>query len=279
MRRAWLFAPANSARKAEGALASDADAIVLDLEDAVPAAEKETARAMLAGLGRLPRRGALVVRVNAAGTSSCLRDIEAALAAGADAIMLPKAEAAAEIAAVCWALDQLEAGQDRTTEVVPLVETARGLCDVDRISWGRRVRQLAFGTVDYALELGLEGPAGEEAVDHARHALVTASRAAGLQPPIDGVTLAARDAEVTGRDAARARALGFGGKLAIHPAQVEPIRLAFRPNAADLDWARAVVDAFAAAEASGSGAILVRDRLVDRPVLLQAQRVLERASP
>lgn len=132
-------------------------------------------------------RGALVVRVNAASASSCLRDIEAAVAAGADAIMLPKAKTAAETGAVCWALDQLEAGQDRTIELVPLVETARGLRDVDRIPWGARVRQLAFGTIDYALELGLEGPAGEEAVAHARHALVAASRVAGLQPPIDGV--------------------------------------------------------------------------------------------
>jgi len=280
MRPAWLFAPANAVRKAQGALASDADVVVLDLEDAVPSAEKAEARAALAGLAVLPRRGALHVRVNAAGTPLCLRDLEAAVQAGVDGVMLPKVETAAEVSAVCWALAQLEAELGRTaaTELVPLIETARGVCDFGRIPWDSRVRQVAFGSVDYALDLGLAGTAGQEAVTHAQFAIVLASRRAGLLPPIDGVTLEARDAAITGRDAARAQALGFGGKLAIHPVQVAPIQVAFRPEDDEIAWAHEVVAAFGTAEASGFGAVLVRKRLVDRPVLMQARRVLERTA-
>jgi citrate lyase beta subunit len=280
MRPAWLFAPANAARKEQGALASDADVVVLDLEDAVPPAKKAEARAALASLAVLPRRGALLVRVNAAGTPLCLRDLEAAVQAGVDGVMLPKAETAAEVDAVCWSLTQFEAELGRTAaiELVPLIETARGVCNLGRIPWGPRVRQVAFGSVDYALDLGLVGAAGQEAVTHAQFAIVCASRGAGLLPPIDGVTMEARDAAITGRDAVRARALDFGGKLAIHPVQVAPIQLAFRSEDDEIVWANEVVAAFGTAEASGSGAVLVRNRLVDRPVLMQARRVLERAA-
>jgi citrate lyase beta subunit len=275
----WLFAPANAARKAQGALASGADVVVLDLEDAVAVSEKAAARAALAELALLPRRGVLCVRVNAANTTLCLRDIEAAVRAGADGIMLPKTETAADAGAVCWALTQIEAEHGRTqpTALVPLIETARGLSNLDRFDWDPRVRCVAFGSVDYALDLQLSGAAGVEAVTAAEFAIVRASRAAGLDGPIGGVTLEARDPALCARDATRARELGFDGKLAIHPAQIEPIQTAFRPAAEEVAWASEVVEAFAAAEKLGSAAILVRGRLVDYPVLAQAERLLARA--
>ncbi len=287
----WLFAPANAARKAQGALASSAEQVVLDLEDAVPDGEKPAARAALQGLALLPRRGRLFVRVNAMGTPHCLRDIEAAVAAGADGIMLPKAEGADEVAAVAWALAQFEAERAAgPLDLVPLVETAKGLMVLalggassgafggtpGGARWPGRVRRLAFGSVDYEMDLGLSGNAGAAAVESARHGLVLASRAAGLSPPIDGVTLAARDGDACLRDGLHASGLGFGGKLAIHPAQIEPIQSAFQPSAADVDWATEVVTRFAEATHDGSGAILVRGRLVDAPVVAQARRVLAR---
>ena len=274
----WLFAPANAARKARGALASNADVVVLDLEDAVAISEKAAARAALAELAALPRNGALFVRVNAASTPLCLADMQAAVAAGADGIMLPKTETAAEAAAVCWALTQLDTAHARPapTRLVPLIETARGLANLDRIDWEARVRCVAFGSVDYASDLGLTGVIGDEAVADAQYAIVRASRAAGLDGPIDGVTLEVRNTEVCTRDAERARALGFSGKLAIHPAQIDPIQAAFRPTADESAWAAEVLEAFSAAEAAGTAAILVRGRLVDYPVLNQAKQILAR---
>lgn len=275
----WLFAPANAARKAQGALASNADVVVLDLEDAVAVSEKAAARAALAELAALPRHGALFVRVNAASTPLCLADIQAAVAAGADGIMLPKTETVAEAAAVCWALAQLDTAHARPapTRLVPLIETARGLANLDRIDWDARVRRVAFGSVDYASDLGLTGAIGDEAVADAQYAIVRASRAAGLEGPIDGVTLEVRNTELCSRDAGRARALGFSGKLAIHPAQIDPIQAAFRPTADETAWAAEVLEAFSAAEAAGTAAILVRGRLVDYPVLTQARQILARS--
>ena len=274
----WLFAPANAARKARGALASNADVVVLDLEDAVAISEKAAARAALAELAALPRNGSLFVRINAASTPLCLADMQAAVAAGADGIMLPKTETAAEAAAVCWALTQLDTAHARPapTRLVPLIETARGLANLDRIDWEARVRCVAFGSVDYASDLGLTGVIGDEAVADAQYAIVRASRAAGLEGPIDGVTLEVRNTEVCTRDAGRARALGFSGKLAIHPAQIDPIQAAFRPTADESAWAAEVLEAFSAAEAAGTAAILVRGRLVDYPVLNQAKQILAR---
>lgn len=274
----WLFAPANAARKAQGALASKADVVVLDLEDAVAVTEKAAARAALAELAALPRNGALFVRVNAASTTLCLPDLQAAVAAGADGVMLPKTETAAEAAAVCWALTQLDAAHARPspTRLVPLIETARGLANLDRIDWDARVRSVAFGSVDYASDLGLTGRPGDEALADAQYAIVRAARAAGLGGVIDGVTLEVRNADQCTHDAARARALGFTGKLAIHPAQIEPIQAAFRPTLDETTWAKEVLEAFMAAEAAGTAAILVRGRLVDYPVLAQAKQILAR---
>jgi citrate lyase subunit beta/citryl-CoA lyase len=276
----WLFAPANAARKAEGALASTADVVVLDLEDAVPPAEKPAARAALAGLAAMPRRGVLFVRVNATGTPQALRDIQAAVAAGVDGIMLPKAETDRDAGVADWSLQQCEAeyGRPHPLALVPLVETARGVSDLGRIAWPARVPCVAFGTVDYEADLGLSGPAGQAAVTHGRHAVVLGSRAAGLGPPIDGVTLAARDAALCREEAEWARSIGFGGKLAIHPAQIEPIQAAFRPTPEELDLAAEVVRCAAQSAAEGSGAVLVRGRLVDAPVVMQAKRLLDRAA-
>lgn len=275
----WLFAPANATRKAEGALASAADVVVLDLEDAVPPGEKATARAALDGLVALPRRGMLIIRVNAMGTPQVLRDIEAAVAAGANGIMLPKAETEWEAGAADWAMRQFEAefGRPDPLHLVPLIETARGVSNLGRIAWPARVTCVAFGTVDYEADLGLSGAAGQTAVAQGRHAVVLGSRAAGLGSPIDGVTLAARDAALCRKEAEWARGIGFGGKLAIHPAQIEPIQAAFRPSPEELDWAAEVVRRSGEAAAAGSGAVLVRGRLVDAPVLLQAERLLARS--
>ncbi len=282
--RVFLFAPANVARRAEGAMASAADAAILDLEDAVPPGEKAEARAALAGLLATPRAAGAplrYVRVNAANTPLCLADLQAALAAGAEGIVLPKAESAEGLHAVAWALRQSCAalGRDASAiELLPIVETARGLVDLPNLPWGAcGVARVALGTVDLMTDLGTGAADADAAILHAQRMCVAGSRAAGLAAPVDGVHLDVKDA--AGAEAAMrlARAIGFGAKLAIHPAQVAPLRAGLAPPEEEVAWAREVDSAYAAAQASGSGAITVRGKLVDEPVAKRAREILAMA--
>jgi citrate lyase beta subunit len=282
--RILLFAPANVARRAEGALASAADAAILDLEDAVPPGEKAEARAALAGLLATPRAAGAprrYVRINAAGTPLCLADLQAALAAGAEGIVLPKAESAEGLHAVAWALRQICAtlGRDPAgIELLPIVETARGLMELPRLPWAAcGVTRVALGTVDLIADLGTAAEDAEAAIAHAQRLCLAGSRAAGLAGPLDGVHLDVKDA--AGAEAATrvARAMGYGGKLAIHPAQIVPLRAGLAPPAEEVAWAQEVDEAYAAAQEAGSGAILVRGKLVDEPVAKRAREILAMA--
>lgn len=282
--RILLFSPANVPRRAEGALASAADAAILDLEDAVPPGEKLAARAALAGLLGSPRApGAALryVRVNAASTPLCLGDLQAALAAGADGIVLPKAESAAGLHAAAWALRQGcgEIGRDPgAIELLPIVETARGLSDLANLPWAEcGVRRVALGTVDLMADLGTAASDAAAAIRHAQRLCVQGSRAAGLAAPLDGVPLDVKDAEGNAASTRAARAIGFGGRLAIHPAQIAPLRAGLAPEAEEVAWAREVDEAYRAAQQAGSGAIVVRGKLVDEPVARRAREILAMA--
>lgn len=282
--RIFLFAPANVARRAEGAMAAPADAAILDLEDAVPPGEKLAARDALAALLAIPRSGSALryVRVNAATTPLCLADLQAALAAGAEGIMLPKAESAEGLAAFGWAFRQICATLHRDPagiEILPIVETARGLVSLAQLPWREAgITRVALGTVDLLADLGTGASDAAAAILHAQRLCVAGSRAAGLSAPIDGVHLDVKDA--AGAEAAmrESLAIGFGGKLAIHPAQIAPLRAGLVPPAAEIEWAREVDAAYAAAQASGSGAIIVRGKLVDEPVAKRARDLLAMTS-
>ncbi|WP_203076386.1 HpcH/HpaI aldolase/citrate lyase family protein [Falsiroseomonas ponticola] len=278
--RIFLFAPANVARRAEGAMGSAADAAILDLEDAVPPGEKTAAREALAALLATPRTGTALryVRVNAATTPLCLADLQAALAAGAEGIVLPKADNAEDLLAFAWSFRQSCAslGRDPSAiEILPIVETARGLVHLASLPWRAcGITRVALGTVDLLADLGTGAADADAAILHAQRLCVAGSRAAGLAAPIDGVHLDVKDA--AGAEAAMraSLAIGFGGKLAIHPAQVAPLRAGLVPPAAELEWAREVDAAYAAAQASGSGAIIVRGKLVDEPVAKRARDLI-----
>ncbi|MGG5890881.1 HpcH/HpaI aldolase/citrate lyase family protein [Falsiroseomonas sp. HC035] len=282
--RILLFAPANVARRAEGALAAAADAAILDLEDAVPPDEKAGARAALARLLGLPRAAGTArryVRINAAGTPMCLADLQAALEAGADGIVLPKAEAADGLHAIGWAVRQICGALRRdpaTVEILPIVETARGLLALPGLPWAAAgVARVALGTVDLMADLGTGASDAAAAILHAQRMCVAGSRAAGLAAPLDGVHLDVRDPQGAEAAMRQAAAIGFGGKLAIHPAQLAPLRAGLMPAAAELAWAQEVVAAYAAAGAAGSGAIVVAGRLVDEPVARRARDLLAMA--
>lgn len=280
--RSLLFAPGNHARRVEKALSLDADAVILDLEDAVAVSEKSATRAVVAAaLGR-PRRGLLYVRVNAIDTEFCYGDLVAVVQAGLDGVILPKAESAAGIATIDWLMAQLE--RDRslphgTVDLIPIVETARGLRQIDAIlSAGHRVRRVAFGAGDFTHDLNMAWTRGETELAHARAMVVTASRAAGIDPPLDTVWADLTDAAGLEASARTALACGFQGKMCIHPDQVTVVNRVFTPSDAEIAAAERVCAAFERAEAEGNAAIQVDGKFIDYPIVYRAQRVLQKVA-
>lgn len=267
--RSLLFVPADRPERYAKALASGADAVVVDLEDAVAVPRREAARAALrqAWDGLAPdERSRLLVRINAEGTPWHAQDrilVGILALQGLGGIMLAKAEQPATLAAIAAACPG--------TTLVPLIESARGLAAIDALAAAPGVLRLALGHIDLQLDLGVASGPDEAELAPARWSLVLASRCAGLAPPIDGVTTATGDAEALARDAARARRAGFGGKLCIHPAQVAGVHAAFCPSEAERAWARRVLDA---AENAQGGVCSLEGRMVDAPVIALARRVL-----
>jgi citrate lyase subunit beta/citryl-CoA lyase len=257
MRRSYLFVPGNRPDRYAKACATRAEAVIVDLEDAVAPAEKQAARESL--VAWLSPAQHVVVRINAADSEWFDDDIRACANEAVSAVVLPKAERVediARIAAVCG-----------TRPVLPLVETARGMWDVMSVAKAPNVRSLLFGSLAYQSELDTS----DDELLYARSRLVLASRVAGIDAPIDGITQSVDDAELLRRDCERARQLGFGGKLCIHPKQVDIVNRCFSPSADDVAWAQRVVDAFAS---SGGNAALLDGRMIDRPVLVRAEAIL-----
>ncbi len=276
--RSYLFAPGNNARRAGKALTLDADAVILDLEDACPVAEKVATREVVVAALQAPRRCAGYVRVNPISTPFGFGDVLAVVRRGVDGLVVPKIETADELKTADWLLAQVEREQGLAAgslDLVPIVETARGVANVAAIAGaGTRVRQLAFGAGDFTLDMNLAWSAEEAEFAPYRSALVLASRAAGLAPPVDTVWVDLQDADGFARSAARARDMGFSAKLCIHPAQVAATNAAFTPTPEQVARARRVVDAFAEAERAGSAAIQLDGQFIDYPFLYQARRVL-----
>ncbi|MGD9614469.1 MAG: CoA ester lyase [Alphaproteobacteria bacterium] len=278
--RSFLFAPGNHARRVEKALTLDADAVILDLEDAVATAEKPAARdAVVAAFGR-PRSGLLYVRVNAVDTEFCYGDLVAIVRAGLDGIILPKVESAAGIATIDWLLAQLERERGLAPggiDLIPIIETAAGLDRLGAILASRtRVRRVAFGAGDFTLDVNMVWSRGESELAPARAAIVTASRAAGIEAPLDTVWVDLTDPE--GLEASARTALGFGfqGKMCIHPDQIPIANRVFTPSEAEIAFAERVAAAFAKAEEEGSAAIQLDGKFIDYPIVYRAQRVLTR---
>jgi len=264
----YLFVPGDRPDRFDKAAAAAADVVILDLEDAVVAASKTPAREHVAAYAQ--RRGdlasRLAVRVNDAASAWFADDMAIVRAAGLRIVVLPKAESARDIAAV-------RDGAGRDVAIVPIIESARGVRDVDVVAEQPGVQRLAFGTLDYGVDLNLSGD--DRGIAYAASRMTIASRCAGLPAPVAGITAAIDDDARLAADLEFARAFGFGAKLCIHPRQLAAIDAAFRPSAAEVDWARRVV----AAAAGTSGAFVVDGRMVDRPVVLKAQSILDRAVP
>jgi citrate lyase subunit beta/citryl-CoA lyase len=279
--RSFLFAPANHARRVEKTLTLAADAVILDLEDAVAIAEKPAARqAVLAALAR-PRRCRFYVRVNAMGTEWGYADLVGVVVPGVDGIVLPKLESADEIKAADWMIGALERENGLPpgrVDLLPIIETAAGFTSLETIARAKtRVRRLAFGAGDFTFDLGITWSRDELELLPYRSAFVVISRAAGLEAPVDTVWVDLKDAEGFARSSAHARVLGFQGKLCIHPDQVPVANQTFSPDEQAVAQARRVIEAFNQAEARGLASIQLDGRFIDYPIVFAARRVVAQA--
>lgn len=254
-----LFVPATRPDRFVKAAQSGADAIIIDFEDAVAKTEKVAARDQLTK-AILPE-GAILFRVNAVSTPWFNDDIAVITKLGQQGVLLPKVESADDLNAVRTL--------NPSAEIIAIIETAKGLANARAIAAAGPLR-LAFGSLDYCVDLGCAHE--RDALLEARSELVLASRLAGIAAPIDGVTAKIGDDAVVKSDAAYAAALGFSGKLCIHPTQIAPVKLAFAPSAMEITWAERIL------AASQDGVAVVDSMMVDAPVRLRAQAILARAA-
>ena len=254
-----LFVPATRLDRLVKAAASGADAIIVDLEDAVEPSEKAQARLALESVEfpALP----IILRINACDTEWYADDVKTARNLNLCAVMLPKAEDAAQLAKLHRTLGE-------AVEIIALVETVRGVGNLDEICGSTDVKRIAFGSVDFAADLGCAHT--PESLGFARAQILFASRLAGLVAPLDGVTTSVSEAVIAQDDARRAAELGFGGKLCIHPNQIKPVRAGFAPTQAEVDWARKVL------ASDDAGASKVDGMMIDAPVRLRAAQIIRR---
>jgi citrate lyase subunit beta/citryl-CoA lyase len=259
--RSYLFVPGNRPDRFAKACAAGADAVIIDLEDAVPPLEKAAARAAIAAW--LSPTQPVLVRVNSADSEWFREDVELCRTPGVAGIVLPKAERVEEII-----LLGEHVGLD--TPVLPLIETAQGIWNAHALAQTRRVQRLLFGSIDFQLDLRITGEAEE--LLYFRSQLVLVSRVAGIQSPVDGVCQAIDAPEQLRADSLRARRLGFGGKLCIHPKQAAYVNECFSPSSEEVAWATRVLEAASTADGA---AVAVDGKMVDRPVMLKAQEILK----
>lgn len=279
--RTLLFAPGDSARKAEKAMASGADGVILDLEDSVAPGQKAAARAMVAGLLPGVSRAGVIVRVNPRGTEHYLADLAAVVPAGAGAIMLPKCTGMQDLVALDHHLEALEVAAGFEVGGIGVLaivtETAASVLAMDYRGAPGRLLGLCFGAEDFSADLGIAPRAGRvynAAALAARAMTLIAAAAAGV-PAIDTPWPDPRDPAGLALEAAVAARDGFSGKLCIHPDQIGAVAAAFTPAAEQVRWAHAVRDGFA--KDPGAGVFLLDGKMIDRPHLKLAERILANA--
>lgn len=283
--RSWLFVPALRAPEwIPKAIAAGTDAIIVDLEDATAPNEKERAREVVRALVLGERqRPWIFIRANAAPPDALEADLHAAVEAGATGVVIPKVERPDEIARVVRLLETAEAARRKRLRleyrpaILAMTETARGVLNALAIADAHeRVVGLGFGGEDLSADLGIARSRDVSEFATARSLVALAAAAAGVAA-VDTPWMDLKDPEGAGREAALARQLGFAGKFVIHPAQVGPVNAAFTPSDAEVARARGIVDAFDRAVASGSGIAVHEGRMIDRPIVAAARRVLARA--
>lgn len=262
--RSYLFVPANRTERFEKALNTEADAVIIDLEDAVPADLKHAARESLSLWLQAHPEHQVMIRINARQSKWFQDDLNLLQFANVMAIVLPKTESAADIHAVTAI---------RALDIYALIETPRGLAQVREIAAAASVKALMFGSIDFQLEMDMQG--GYHELLAFRNEIVLASKLAGIQAPVDGVTVDFKDEALIELETRQAKNLGFGGKLCIHPNQVALVNQTFSPTAEELEWAHRVLHA--EAQAAGQ-AVSLDGKMIDLPVILKAKKLLQQAA-
>lgn len=257
-----LFVPASRPDRFAKAAASGADAIIIDLEDAVPPARKDEARANLTAAKALTVP--IFVRINAAGTPWHADDLQVCCRMEIGLVCVPKVESVGLLDAI---ISKLGAG----TRLVVQIETAAGVSDAAAVAAHHAVGQLAFGPADFFLDMGMAQ--SQEMADHIVRVLALASRTGGIFAPLDGPCFSVGDQALLARECKSAAACGAGGKLCIHPSQVSTVQENFLPSETELEWARRVAEA-----AQDGSAQIIDGRMIDAPIIARAKAVLELAA-
>ncbi len=283
LRRSFLFVPGSEERKLAKAPSLGADALILDLEDGVPPARKADARTQVRAFLQAQESPVIewLIRLNGFATPYFEADLEASVRAAPDALVIPKVDSPEVLHLVDAYLTESERASARlpgSLKLFALIESARGILNAHAIATATsRLLGLMLGHVDLSADLGIRaGRAGEGIVYHARCQLVLAARAAGVDA-VDTICLNIQDHEGLRAEAAQAAALGFAGKLAIHPAQLPIIHEAFTPSAERVRQAERILETWQQAEAEGRGVCTLDGDLIERPVVEAERRVLERA--
>lgn len=281
IRRSLLYIPGSSLKMLGKARDAQADSVILDLEDAVSIAEKDTARAQVAAL--LPSlRGAgkeVIVRINAMDTLWAYRDLLAIAPLSPDAVIVPKADEHALVAAdmLLTALEADAGLAPGSIRMIPLFETAYAIANAYRVLGASpRIDGVQLGAEDLTKELEIARTSAGGEIRYAREQLAMAARAHGLDildTPYTGI----HDQDGLRADALAAKAIGFTGKTCIHPAHIETIHAVFSPGEEEVAFARGVLEAFAAAVAEGKGACMYQNKMVDAPVAERAGRIVRKA--
>lgn len=265
--RTLLFVPGNRPERFQKAIDSGADAVVLDLEDSVPLSAKDDARqTVIRALAMLTGKACIVVRCNPPDSDEGSSDLMALTGVPMAGLMVPKCESELGLRSVAQHLPQ--------AVLLPIIESAQGYLALQQIANATHVCRLVVGHIDFLADTGMTCSRDQAELDSLRFAVAVHSRAAHLANAVDGVSVSIEDESSWREDTERALRFGMGGKLCIHPRQVPAVHAAFQPTEKELLWAKSVASAMSA---SGGAALQLQGKMIDAPVLLQAQRILARA--
>jgi len=281
--RTALFVPGNRPDRVDKTVGTAADVVIVDLEDAVPYSQKKETRPVVREkVLDYPERP-VFVRVNALDTEFFQEDLNAVVVEGLACIIVPKIEAAAQIQEINQELLKTEENKGLppgSVSIIPLIETALAVENVFQIVSQRtdpqRLFTVAFGAADFALDMGFTITKTGEELFYPRSRIAVACRAAGVEPPLDTpFMIDLKDREALEADIKRGCQLGFQGKLCIHPNQVDICNRRFSPTTGDIAYAQKIIQAFDAAEASGTAAIQLEGQFIDYPVVERSRRILK----
>ena len=280
-----LFTPGNQPQRITKALTQlPTDAVILDLEDAVALDQKTSTRTPIAAALTHPRTPRLYVRVNDPSTPFFFGDLDSVVHPGLDGIMLPKTASPEHVYLADAYLTHLERERGlppKSIELMPLIENATGAVALRRLcrlaKQTQRVKQIGFGATDFTNDISATWTDDESQLLLVCSQMVLSSREAGLGPPIDSVYPLYKDHPGYEARCRRSRALGFGGRMCIHPDQLEATNCLYAPTEDEIAWAKDVIAAFEEAESKGIAALTVRGQLVDYAFVTRAKQILDRA--